>query len=72
MRIEKIISQIRRDFQAMYICEHCNRTKFAGGYDDDNFHRNVVPDMVCEGCGKKADPETFRPWGTKYPANEVV
>ena len=66
MRIREIISQHRRDFTAMYECEHCGYTKKGSGYDDANFHNNVVPNMVCPECGKKAS-ENYRPLTTKYP-----
>lgn len=71
MRIKQIVNQHRRDFTAIYECQHCGETKRGGGYDDDHFHRNVVPAMNCEACGKAA-PEDFRPLGTKYPAHAVV
>lgn len=67
MRIKKIISQHRRDFYADYECEHCgylDRNK--SGYDDRNFHDNVIPKMKCPKCGKRAD-ENYRPLMTKYP-----
>lgn len=66
MHIKEIQSQHRRDFTAVYECEHCGHTKTGSGYDDDNFHRNVVPRMECPGCGKTAGDD-FRPMGTKYP-----
>ena len=47
MKIKTIKSQNRRDFHAVYECEHCGATTESYGYDDDNFHRNVIPDMVC-------------------------
>lgn len=71
MKIKTIKSQMRRDFTAIYVCEHCECTKEGRGYDDDNFHRNIIPNMVCKSCGKKS-PEDYRPMGTKYPANQVV
>ncbi|MEW8091280.1 MAG: hypothetical protein AB2784_16810 [Candidatus Thiodiazotropha endolucinida] len=71
MKIKKIISQHRRDFTAIYECEHCGHTEEASGYDDRHFHENVIPDMVCSKCGKKAD-ESYRPLGTKYPDSAVV
>lgn len=43
MRIKKIISQNRRDFQAVYECEHCGHTEKGYGYDDEYFHREVIP-----------------------------
>lgn len=52
MKINKIISQSRRDFHAIYECESCGNTKKESGYDDRNFHDNVIPKMKCEKCGK--------------------
>ena len=66
MRIKKILWQNRRDFQAIYECEHCGYTEEGRGYDDTNFHHNVIPEMVCKKCGKKAG-EDYRPLETKYP-----
>lgn len=66
MKIKKITWQYRRDFEAVYECENCGYTFEASGYDDDNFHRNVIPSWVCKKCGKKAD-ESYRPLATKYP-----
>ena len=71
MRIQKIESQTRRDFYAIYECEHCGFTKQGSGYDDDNFHQNVIPQMKCEKCDKTAD-ENYKPLNTKYSAHEVV
>lgn len=71
MRIKKITSQHRRDFTAVYVCEHCGAEKTDQGYDDDNFHRHVVPKMTCHVCGKAA-PADFRPMKTKYAAHDVV
>lgn len=71
MRIKEIISQYRRDFTALYECEHCGFKKKDRGYDDANFHNNVVPNMVCPECGKKAG-ETYRPLTTKYPEGYQV
>ena len=67
MYIKKIISQYRRDFRAIYECEHCGHSEEDSGYDDAYFHREVVPNMECPKCGKKADKENYRPMGTKYP-----
>lgn len=71
MRIKEITSQNRRDFMAVFECEHCGNKCHRSGYDDDNFHRNVVPQIPCPNRGKTA-PENFRPLTTKYAANEVV
>lgn len=71
MKIQKITSQNRRDFIAVYECEHCGHTETGRGYDDDYFHRTVVPGMKCKQCGKVAGAD-YRPMGTKYAAHEVV
>jgi hypothetical protein len=44
----------------------------SGGYDDDNYHENVVPILVCEKCGKSADLSTFKPRKPKYPKSMEV
>lgn len=71
MRIVEKIKQHRRDFQAIYECEHCGETTEGYGYDDDNFHRNVIPSMKCESCGNFS-PDDYQPLKTKYAAWEVV
>jgi transcription elongation factor Elf1 len=66
MKIQKITSQHRRDFTAIMECEHCGHEEVNRyGYDDDNYHRNVIPNMECGQCGKTAS-EDYRPLGTKY------
>lgn len=69
MRIRKIIYQNRRDFRAEYECEGCGAIYESRGYDDDNFHRNVVPTLECIKCGKSAVDlgSDYRPLQPKYP-----
>jgi len=71
MKIKQIKSQSRRDFTAIYECEHCGNTIEGGGYDDSYFHQSVIPNMTCKKCGKKA-ADDYRPLATKYADNEVV
>lgn len=71
MKIQKIISQNRRDFQAIYECEHCGHTEEGYGYDDSNFHNNVIPARKCPQCGKTAGDD-YRPLTTKYPDSQTV
>jgi len=66
MKIKVITSQSRRDFIATYVCEHCGHEKKGTGYDDSYFHKEVIPEMSCEKCGKTAD-EKYIPLATKYP-----
>jgi rubrerythrin len=71
MKIKKIISQNRRDFRAIYICEHCEFEHEKGGYDDAYFHQNIIPSMECPSCNLKA-PLDYRPLTTKYPEGQTV
>ena len=71
MKIQKIISQCRRDFQAIYECEFCGATEKDSGYDDQDFHKEVIPAKICKSCGKKADA-SYRPLTTKYHEGETL
>ena len=71
MKIQEITNQHRRDFTATLVCEHCEHTQVVQGYDDDNYHRNVIPKIKCESC-EKVSPDDYRPMGTKYPAGMSV
>lgn len=71
MKIKTITGQTRRDFYAIYECGHCGAEQKGSGYDDDNFHNNVIPSMVCKACGKSGEPD-YKPMETKYPAWQVV
>jgi len=71
MKIQKIESQSRRDFHAIYECEHCGDITKGYGYDDDNFHQNVIPNMECTKCGKIASDD-YRPLKTKYSADTII
>lgn len=66
MHITKILHQNRRDFTADFACEHCGYTTRMSGYDDTYYHSQVIPNMTCKECGKKAGEE-YRPLTTKYP-----
>jgi len=66
MKIKEITSQHRRDFRAIYQCENCGHEQEGRGYDDDNFHSNVIPQIKCEKCGKTS-PSDYVPRATKYP-----
>lgn len=72
MKIKEIVSQHRRDFYAIYECEHCGHvTGKESGYDDDYFHSQVIPKMKCASCEKTAS-DSYRPLATKYNAGEIV
>jgi len=71
MKIKIIESQHRRDFTAIYECEHCGFEKRGSGYDDANFHNNVIPKTICDKCGKTAT-ENYRPLAPKHAAYEVL
>ena len=65
MKIEKILTQNRRDFTAYFKCEHCDHTPILKGYDDSYFHNKVIPAMVCKECGESGGKD-YRPLTTKY------
>jgi uncharacterized Zn finger protein len=69
MKIKTITYQHRRDFEALYECEGCGHVAKGRGYDDDNFHRNVIPKKACGECGKSSLDlgVEVRPLATKYP-----
>lgn len=69
MKIKKITYQHRRDFKAIYMCEGCENEQEGWGYDDRNFHDNVIPKMTCDKCGKTSAEvgADYRPLATKYP-----
>lgn len=71
MRIKKMISQHRRDFTALYECEHCGAVEKGSGYDDAFFHDSVIPAMKCKACGKTAGDD-YRPRATLYPEGMQV
>ena len=68
MTIKEITYQARRDFKAIFACSACGYEEERWGYDDDNFHRNVVPKIQCPHCGLSEDDldTDYRPMGTKY------
>jgi len=66
MYIKEKLEQHRRDFTAIYECEHCGHTEKAGGYDDAHFHGNVIPTIKCKKCGKVGG-ENYTPEKTVYP-----
>ncbi len=71
MHIKQIISQHRRDFTALYQCEHCDHEHKASGYDDEFFHHHVIPGMECPKCGEKAGSDST-PRVPKYPEGSQV
>ncbi len=71
MKIKKIISQNRRDFWAIYECEHCKHEEKGSGYDDQNFHKNIIPSMKCAACGKIADKD-YRPLATRHAESAII
>ena len=71
MKIKTITRQHRRDFNAIYECEHCGHEVSGYGYDDINFHQAVIPKMECGKCGKIAGDD-YRPLATRHPDGFTV
>ena len=58
MKIREITFQLGNDFHANLECEHCPSTQsLDGGYNDDYFHKKVVPAITCKACGKNSAGE---------------
>jgi hypothetical protein len=74
MKILKITNQNRRDFLAEMICEGCGNIQRLRGYDDRNYHDNVIPEMKCSACVKSRNDLGIKqyPTSTKYADYEVV
>ena len=74
MKKKEITNQTRRDFNAIYECENCGHTQKGYGYDDRNFHDNVIPEMKCKKCGKSRNDLGINGefTQTKYEDWEVV
>lgn len=60
MKIKEILNRNRRDFTAIYQCEHCGFEEESGGYDDSYFHQEIIPKMKCDKCGKIAPKDSLR------------
>ena len=53
MKIKIITIQHRRDFTAIIKCEGCGGEEvLCSGYDDRNYHDNILPSMKCRVCNK--------------------
>ena len=55
MKIIEYKEFMRNDFIGEYKCEYCDRKIEAWGYNDDNFHNNVIPNVKCDKCGKSTN-----------------
>lgn len=72
MKIKTMLSQHRRDFTAILVCEHCEaEQKLTDGYDDDFFHRNVIPRIKCKQCDKAA-PDASEARTPKYSRAAII
>lgn len=69
MYIKEILRQHRRDFVALFVCEHCGIEHEAPGYDDHYYHNVVVPTAECHGCGKAGNLNAAR---TPKYADDVI
>ena len=75
MKLLKKICQSRRDFTGRYECEGCGDiSEIEGGYDDANFHKNVMPNRRCKKCNESTntlgiDVEHVEP---RYPEGYTI
>jgi len=61
MHLVNRLYQSRRDFQGTFACSHCGKESVQWGYDDANFHHNVIPKMECPHCGLTGGGTTSSP-----------
>lgn len=53
MKIKAITWQMRNDYSAVMVCEHCGHESVdSAGYNDAFYHSRVIPAMSCPACGK--------------------
>jgi hypothetical protein len=56
MKLIEILNQYRFDFDGILECEHCGSNQTVkNGYDDTNYHVNVIPKITCINCSKCRD-----------------
>lgn len=64
--------QHRRDFRGILQCEHCGQQQeLTSGYDDVNYHENVIPSIKCRQCGQVA-PADGKRTAPSVPAWKVI
>lgn len=71
MRIKKVFYRHVRDFIAICECENCGDERVEHGYDQENFHENVIPKMICLHCNNRRHDD-YVPSETKYEEFEVI
>jgi hypothetical protein len=76
MKITRTFDWCRRDFSFDAKCENpdCGeQISSRGGYDDDNYYNNVIPNLKCKKCGKSSvEMGTFEKEPTRYDPNVVM
>ncbi len=60
MKLKSITWKHRFDFEGIAKCEFCNHEQeLKYGYDDANFHDNVIPAIKCVKCDKRTTDQTL-------------
>lgn len=60
MKLKSVEWQHRFDFEGTLRCEFCGHEQILKhGYDDANFHNNVIPAIKCAKCEKRTTEETL-------------
>ena len=68
-------SQSRRDYTALMECEFCGHQQIDdSGYDDRNYHDNVIPNQKCKSCNKSTLSEngTVDVTATRYSDHQII
>lgn len=60
MKLYEKTWQHRYDFDGVLQCEFCGMFQtLKHGYDDSNFHNNVIPAIKCLACDKRSTDSTL-------------
>ena len=52
MIIKEMLIQDDKEFKAIFTCEFCDNHVIKRGYNNKDFHDNIIPNVKCEKCGK--------------------
>lgn len=58
MKLIAVTQQIKNLFSGILQCEFCNNHQpLVSGVDDEHYHDNVIPEIRCQKCRQKTNPD---------------
>ena len=58
MKIQKILSQNKKELECIFRCEFCGHMKQDKAFDDEEYLNRVLPTLPCPKCGEATRKET--------------